>query len=37
MARFPWRFQKDLPDGIFGFGALSCSNQEESIQSLDMI
>lgn len=37
MARFRWRFQKDLSDGIFGFGVLSCSDQEESIQSLNMI
>jgi hypothetical protein len=37
MARFSGRFQKDLSDGIFGLDALSCSDQEEAIQSLDMI
>ena len=31
------RFRKDLSDGIFGFDALSCSDQEESIQSLNVI
>ena len=31
------RFRKDLSDGIFGLDALSCSDQEESIQSLNVI
>ena len=31
------RFRKDLSDGIFGFDALPCSDQEESIQSLNVI
>jgi hypothetical protein len=31
------RVRKDLSDSIFGLVALSCSDQEESIQSLDVI
>ena len=30
-------FRKDLSDGIFGVDALSCSDQEKSIQSLNVI
>ena len=37
MTDFLERFRKDLSDGIFGFDALSCSDQEESIQSLNVI